>query len=706
VRGSLSPRPSAPRITVQRTPFRRDVQGLRALAVLLVLIYHAAPDTVSGGYIGVDVFFVISGYLITNHLLARISSTGRVGFADFYARRARRILPASFAVVVLTVVSVQFFVPPALRAGLLQDAIWTVFYVPNLSFAIDGTNYLAETAPSPFLHYWSLGVEEQFYLLWPLLLIALVVAARGTRRRLVPMVTLLAGASFAFGWWLTYASQPWAYFGIASRAWELAAGALVAVAGPRLVDRLPQATRAAVGWVGLGLVVFAALRFDALTPFPGGSAAIPVLGAVFVIGSGQVPAVGGPRAILSTRPMQFVGRISYSLYLVHWPLIVIPFLASGAPLPTYVAVTLAVIAIPLAWLLTVTVEDPIRRSRLASAKPAWSLAAAGTASVAIALLAVGGIALAQRVPLDAGRLAPTATPAPTPTPTQSTGQITAPGESHSYPVFTDYVPSNMEPSLESASQSVPIIYSNGCHLDVPSVEVKGCAFGDPTSNKRIALFGDSHAAQWMPALHAIGTSDGLRIETYTKSSCPSVDVAVYVNAIEYSECDAWRNAVIAELAADPPALVVISNMADQPNQPGGGIDPDEWAQGLARVIDRIGAPVLVIVDTPRQPETPATCLSAHLEDARVCGIDRAEAINSRWESIERIAAESAGASVVDLNDYICDATRCDPIIGSTLVYRDAHHLTVEFVERLQGPLREAVLQELGSSSAENKVQQP
>ena len=685
---------STPRLDARRIPFRPDVQGLRAVAVLLVVIYHAIPSRVSGGYVGVDVFFVISGFLITNHLLARLSSTGHVGFADFYARRARRILPASLVVIVLTSVAVQVFVPPALRPGLLKNALWTVFYVPNISFAIDGTNYLAETAPSPFLHYWSLGVEEQFYLLWPLLLFALVTLARGSRRRLAFMVALLAVASFAYGWWLTYASQPWAYFGIASRAWELAAGALVAVVGPWVIAQIPRVLRAAIGWLGLSLVIFAAMHFDAFTPFPGVAAAVPVLGAVLVIAAGQVSGPGGPAVVLRARVMQFLGRISYSLYLVHWPVLVIPLLASGAVLAPRVALGLAAISIPLAWLLTMAVEDPVRRSQLARRKPAWSLFGAGAASVAIGASAVAGIALVHRMPVDAGRPAPTVTAVVVPKPVDQ------------YPVFTEYVPSNMQPSLDTASASVPLIYANSCHLDVPDVTVEGCVYGDVSSHRRIALFGDSHAAQWFPALDAIGVSEGLRLEVYTKSSCPSVDVPIFINAIEYSECAKWRDAVIAKLAADPPALVVISNMADQPNQPNGGIDPDAWAQGLARVIRRLGAPTLVISDTPHFPSTPATCLSAHLQDAGACGISRNQAINSKWTNTERAAAEAVGASVVDLDNYICNATRCEPIIGSTLVFRDAHHLTVPFVEQLEAPLRAAVLDALAVAPADASTRKP
>lgn len=639
--------------------------------MLLVLVYHSAVLGLHGGYVGVDVFFVISGFLITNHLLHRLSSTGRVRFADFYGRRIRRILPASFVVIAATIVAIVLFVPRGVGYGALWDAVWSALYVPNVAFAVKGTDYLAETAPSPFQHFWSLGVEEQFYLVWPAVLLALWLIARRSRRLLATLVLVLVLASFAGGVWLTFASQPWAFFSLPSRAWELGVGGLVAVAGSAAIARVPRRVRAAAGWAGLLMIVLAAGTYDATTPFPGVAAALPVLGAALVIACGQHQTGLGPEVILSTRPGQYFGEISYSLYLVHWPILIIPTLVSGAPLPLWLSVMLVVVCIPAAWLLNVFVERPFRSRRFAQAAPGTSIIAALVVSGLIVAVAGGGMRLLDARPTSAER------------PSDAI-PISQP------PVFTDFVPSNMSPSLDAASASVPEIYADGCHVDVPVDTPQDCIYGDRQADRAIALFGDSHAAQWFTAVDSFAKAQGFRLYVFTKSSCPSVDYPLSVHGVPYTQCDSWRDAVISRLNAISPDLIVISNMADQPDQPGGPIDPRRWAEGLRSVIEALQSPVVVISDTPNMGSTPAICLSVHLESADECAVDRADAINTRWAEAEAAAARQGGAVVVALNDYICDSKKCGAIIGTTLVYRDAHHLTVEFVDRLEPELADAL----------------
>jgi peptidoglycan/LPS O-acetylase OafA/YrhL len=255
--------------------FRPDIQALRAIAVSTVLLFHAGVPGFDGGFVGVDVFFVISGFLITTHLVHELEREGRVRLALFYARRARRILPAAMVVLAATVVAVILVVPPPLAAGFLRDAAATAVYAPNIAFAVQGTDYLAESAPSPFQHYWSLGVEEQFYLGWPLLLGLLWLLLRRRRARVAVATVILVAVSFGAGVILTQVSPPWAFFGVGTRAWELGVGALVALATPAL-SRLPQAARLAAAVIGLAGILASATLYSSAIAFPGVAAALQI----------------------------------------------------------------------------------------------------------------------------------------------------------------------------------------------------------------------------------------------------------------------------------------------------------------------------------------------------------------------------------------------------------------------------------------------
>lgn len=665
--------PSREWTDTKRVAFRADVQGLRALAVLLVLAYHAGLSTFSGGYIGVDVFFVISGYLITNHLVSQIAQNGTINFAEFYAKRIRRILPASFAVLIATGLACVIFLPPVLAELNLWDGVWTAVYVPNIAFAIDGTNYFAEQSPSAFRHYWSLGVEEQFYLIWPIVLVAMSRLVRGRRNALVAIVAALVALSMIAAVLLTFEAPAWAFFSLPTRAWELGAGAIIALIGTGAVKRIAPSIRAALSWLAIASIVIASVGYSDQTAFPGYAAIVPVLATAVIIYLGQIPAKYDPGTMLSIRPAQFFGRISYTLYLVHWPMLVIPGLAAGAPLDLATSLILAAAAVPVAWLVTVCIEDPARTGKLLTGASARTmLVGLIVASVTTVTGFSVAIASAQNAPLHSGR------PADLPSPSSSVPEAGEPPLD-----FTTFVPSNLTPSLREYAADRSRLADDGCHLDVPADHVQHCSYGDIEASKTIALFGDSHAEQWFPAIEAIGIDHGYRIDSYTKSSCPAVDHPIYVRGIRYTQCETWRNAVIENLVQDPPAVIVLANMTDQPNQPGNGIDPQAWADGLKRVIESLpDVPIVVIADTPNVGRTPAICLSSHIEDALACSVDRVIAIDQVWREKESGAALEAGAIVVDMNDKLCTASECGMIVGSTLVYRDAHHLTATMAKQL------------------------
>jgi peptidoglycan/LPS O-acetylase OafA/YrhL len=653
--------------------FRPDIQGLRAIAVGLVVLYHAGVPFLPGGYVGVDVFFVISGYLITSHLLEGMAETGKVQFAKFYARRARRILPAAFVVLLASLLLGLIFLP-LLRAGdLLKSAAYTAMYVPNIQLARDGADYLADPTPSLFQHYWSLGVEEQFYLVWPLLLVATFWLSRGSRRGMFLCVALVVVISFAACVYLSVRSQPLAFFSLPTRAWELGIGGLVAFGMTSALFR-NKVFAAVAGWAGLLLIVAAGVRLHDGTLFPGYAAAIPVLGTALVIAAGN-PA-GGPGALLGLRPMQFIGAISYSLYLVHWPLLVIPEQAGGRGEPLGLGTSLALVfaGVPLAYLLYRFVERPAQRARLlTAARPRRTLIGAIAVPVAVAAACVLLLPVLSNAPLSTARKADPVSVA--------TADATTP-----------FVPANLTPSLRDHESDTPATYELDCQADFDEVEPIGCTFGDVTRSDVpvVALFGDSHAAQWFPALQELVDDGRIALRVDTKQSCPAIDAVKNRKGSRYVSCEQWRDNVLQELNALKPDVVVMSSHGIRDVGP---IGYEEWGAGTARLIEQLhgAGRVVVLADTPRMGFVPAMCLSAHLSNTAACSQERSEALNPRLTEIERSAAEAAGASYVDLSDQFCGPTACGPIIGNTLVYRDEQHMTATFAKLLQEPLTEAVL---------------
>lgn len=654
--------------------FRPDIQGLRAIAVLTVVAFHAGLAFLPGGYVGVDIFYVISGYLITTHLLDRLRSDGTVKFASFYARRARRILPAAFTVLAMSLVIGIVVVPPLQLTNTLRDAIFTAFYLPNVGFALSGTNYLAETTPSVFQHYWSLGVEEQFYLAWPLAVWTTFRLWRGSTAAVAWVLGILAAISLAGSIVITPQYQAYAFFLLPTRAWELAAGALAALALHQR-DRFFSSRIAAetVGWAGLTAIALSVILFDADTAYPGYAALLPVTGATALVVAG----LGHPQVsysrVLSLRPVQWIGRVSYSLYLVHWPLLTLAQAAVGYnhPLTLPATLVLGALSFPIAALLYHYVETPGRKSqRLSRSSPRRILLGALTASVIVAIFAAGVALVEAWRPLKANRAVATSSSLqPNPQP-------------------VDFVPNNLTPSLRDAASDNPILYEDGCQRSFTATDASGCRFG-ATSGPRVVLFGDSHAAQWFPALDRLATEHGWVLETDTKSSCPSISATIYRNGSPYGTCRLWRDGVIKRLKKDPPALVILSNYGVAPLKVPDAAYASAWRTALQSTINRLqssATKVAVLADTPDMKVTPAICLSAHINSADTCVVPRTIALSNVSRAADLEAARATGASYLDLTEYVCGQEGCPPIIDGTLVYRDAQHMTATFASRLAQPL--------------------
>lgn len=649
--------------------FRADIQGLRALAVLMVVAYHSAPAIIPGGYIGVDVFFVISGFLITSHLLERLQADGKISLARFYARRAVRILPAAFTVLVLTVIAAFIWVPPVQHKDVLIWAGATAVYIPNVFAWLVRTDYLAETAPSVFQQFWSLGIEEQFYLLWPVLLFLGWRWLARSNRALLILVCIFVVASFTACLVVMESSQPQAFFSLSTRGWELGVGGVVAFllkAGPARPSQLRSGLFA---WTGLVVLALAALTYDIQTPYPGAPAAVPVIATALLL----LDATGaqGPARLLSIRPLQFIGLISYSVYLVHWPLLVIPQAAVGHahPLPLWTSLSLAVLAIPVAYLLYRFVENPIRRAGLlARMQPKRILLAAAGTSVLIVITTSIAVPLVQARPLDAGRTSPTAVLTP-------------------FPTGTAYVPSNLTPTLREGADDLPRVMDNDCDSLSVDVDISNCRVTKNGKAPVVALFGDSHAAQWYPALRRLAGEGLIQLEPNVKSDCPSVDFPAQREPTFEVQCREWRADVIERLRTEQPDIILLANYAGNYLDSTDATSVDGWAKGLDKTLDVLSEHSLVgvIADVPDLGESPAICLSTHLHDAGFCAVPRLKALDATVAGAEKKSAASADASYLDLTDYLCGPSACPPIIGNMLTHRDGNHLTATFAAALAQP---------------------
>jgi peptidoglycan/LPS O-acetylase OafA/YrhL len=683
------PTPAPPSIPGPRAGFRPDIEGLRAIAILLVVLYHAGVKQLPGGYVGVDVFFVISGFIITSHLLRESVSTGRLKVGAFYARRAMRLLPAATLVIAATLAAGWYWLPATRLKSLTWDAIAANGYVLNYRLADLGTDYRnATAAPSALQHFWSLGVEEQFYLVVPVLVLITAVVMR-SRAAFTGAIALITAASLAWSIHSTGPSPIWAYFGAPARAWELGAGALLAtlVAGAHreTLERIPLPVAVAVRWAGLAAIAVAACRFNETTPFPGYHAMLPVAGAVAVLAAGCV----SPGVTLGYPVFLAIGARSYSWYLWHWPVLLIaPF-----ALHRELGLTGKLVAVGFAFLLAALsfalVEQPIRDHPLMRARPpVAAMVAAGLTAGVVALALILPI-LPPRTPLGIGSVADVSLGEGSARTLSLARQVKAATK-------VSNLPANLRPSLKSAARDNPVIYRDGCHLDVaPTTTPRHCEnFGDTHSKTLVALFGDSHAAQWFPAMNAIAKKRHWRLAVYTKGACSAANVEIYLPAVKraYTECVAWRNRTFTRIHQLHPAIVVTSSNADGGDALGvkGGQDA-AWTEAwrvTTRRLSRSGTQVVYINDTPWPKGNVPDCLAEHVRDIQDCAEKTSAAIGKARRPMMSKAVARLGATVVDPMPWFCSLSSCPVVLGNLLVYMDDSHMTTRYAALLSPLLSE------------------
>lgn len=694
---------------------RTDIQGLRAVAVAAVVVYHLWPNALPGGYVGVDVFLVISGFLITTHLLQspprRIRDLGR-----FWGRRVRRLLPTSAAVIVTTTVIAWFVLPPSRMLATAREAITSALYVQNWELANSANDYLAAAdEASPFRHFWTLSVEEQFYLFWPVLLaltiaVALRIGAKAGLRSgpgpdagavdatgahessfgtasLTPrtehavffVVALVCVASFSYSVFLTQTNPEASYYVTPTRMWELAAGGLIAVAARRY--SVPTAARSSVALIGLALIAVAAYGFSATTAFPGFAAALPVTGAAAVIiASSSEQSL--PGRLLRPAPMQFVGDISYALYLWHWPLIVFaPFVIANMSFGVQLAII--ALAIGLATATKYTVEDPVRFAARFT-KSGW--ATAGLLAACTGLGAVAGAAVNAGVTLEVEQ-----------TPTGLAAAKSAnPDCFGAGSVLNDCGADHgngeeavaMSPAYALNDRTV--LYDDGCWNNQPYETRNVCEYGPDKPELRVALVGNSHAGHWFPALEEIAQERDWSLTTYLTSICYPVDVPIeYEREDSTQGCSDWNAWVRDEVVAEEYDLIIMSSRTEQDLADVGDADKFEAArESYGRVLDQFkasGADIFVIRDTTYAGFNVPDCVAVNGADE--CTWSRDQGLEPDPQAA---AAYAANLPVLDLTDVMCGPTECQGVIGGVIVYFDHGHLTHTFAETLQPQLAEAL----------------
>ncbi|AEG45091.1 acyltransferase family protein [Isoptericola variabilis] len=676
---------------------RADIQGLRALAVAAVLAYHVWPSAVPGGYVGVDVFFVLSGFLITSHLVRRPLRTAG-DLLEFWARRVRRLVPAASLVLLVTLVAAVVWLPATVRADVGREALAAVLYVENWALARSATDYLAaDELHTPVQHYWSLSVEEQFYLVWP---VALAVAGwllvRGSRalRRRAPadrerardaavaalvVAALVVATSLAWSVHLTATDPAAAYFVSTTRAWELGLGGLLAAIVALRPVRPGPAGRAVLAWTGLLLVGVAVATFDARTPFPGWTALVPTVGTALVVAAAADGVAAGPGSVLGRRAVRWLGDVSYSVYLWHWPVVVVAPFVLGRPPGLAEQLAAVALTLVLAALTKRFVEDPVRRDRrLARRKVStFGLLALATLVVgAAALVVVDRATAAEHEAADvvAHRLAAAG-------PCAGAGAVRDPSCT---------VGSLLTPP-EFAAEDKPAPYADGCWNNAPFTTRHTCTYSGTDRSEqpsaRVALVGNSHAGHWLPALEDVVAEDGWQLTTYLQSVCYPVDRPLAFDDAEETEgclgTNRWAVRSVVEGGYD---LVV---MSARTNQSLAGVAQRDQAaaaqEAYAETLEAFtaaGIPVLVLRDTPAMPGDVPDCVASRPDDVAACGAPRSTALEPDPLAAAASDDDTGLVRLVEVTDLMCDARRCHAVVGGVVAYFDHGHLTATFARTL------------------------
>lgn len=645
-----------------RLDYRADIEGLRAIAILLVVAVHAGVPWFSGGFVGVDIFFVLSGFLITGLLVEEVKDTGRLHFADFYIRRLRRLLPALIVMLLVTGEAATLLLAPAEQRDQASAGAMAAFWLSNIHFAFASLDYFAPgTETNLFLHTWSLGVEEQFYLLWPALLVWLLGrdGDKGVSRLKVGMFAIIA-TSFAVCVLLTYKAPQLAFYMMPLRAWQFSAGALVWLYFKRsekvqsgTIAESPNPSRW-TGWLGLAMILAAAVAFDSKISYPGWYAIIPTLGTVLIVIAGSYHSVYSVSKLLSWRPLQAIGRISYSWYLWHWPLLLLGHALTGSDAAIY-RFFWVLLSLVLAVFSYGCIEAPIRHQSW------WLLRGRATLLYAVALMILVNALCIRWY-------------------NQASLQMQG-AEQRRYAL---------------AHGDAPVIYGMGCDDWYHSDQVRICAFGPKAAVHTVVLLGDSIAGQWFPAVATVFDKLGWKLIVLTKSSCPMVDVSFFYERIgrNYSECSTWRASALRKIAAMKPDVVLMSTVSIN------NFSQSQWVHGSESVLRSIAPSsghIYILRGTPHLLFDGPDCLAAQslrpawlgFKDA-CSGSSADQHADNVYHWLQQASSQFVNVTTLDMSNFICPQGKCSAERNGVIVFRDSQHMSAKFAKSL-APALEAQL---------------
>ena len=663
------------------------------MAVLLVVLGHAGVPFLHGGFVGVDVFFVLSGFLITGILLAEAETRGSISIVGFYGRRARRILPAAMLALLVTDFAAHQLLNFVRAEQVVSASLWAAAFGANIHFAQQGSDYFAQgQPPSPLLHFWSLSVEEQFYLVWPGILGAVVWVTRRRRRvrrrALLVTVAFVGSASLAWSIVDTAASPASAYFSTFARGWELALGAGLAIARPRV--------RPIAGWVGLAAVAIAAVWFSGATRFPGYAAALPAAGAALLIVAG-----GRERRnrldvgrLLSSAPLRYIGDRSYAFYLWHWPVLVIAVQYTGHDLRVGVKLLLLLAAFALSIASYGLVENPLRRAKLPTRLGALVGPAAAGAVVLVAVVMLNSLgAKAARIE-DAAAAVPRA-----PLVDPAAVRAARPAAPRPLPAVVAAVraaeqgaplPSPLAPPVGSLHEDF-YFFPAGCTPARFETKSKLCRLGDPNGRKTIVVFGDSHAEMWMPTVLAMAQRDGWVVIPLVKVRCiprswPGLD-----------ECGVWYRWAAKQAQALRPAVTLIVGSRAGTHDPLDSVKP---VAALSSLLERSSSSVIILGDSPNQTRDPTDCLLSPRATMKTCTATGTPG-QARTEAAVAAGARRSGVGFIDTRPWFCAHPRgsttgylCPMVVNQTITAIDRGHASKTYVLELLQPFRAAFRREL------------
>lgn len=645
--------------------FRPELEGVRAVAAMLVAVYHIWLGSVSGG---VDVFFIVSGYLITTSLLSRMEREGRLHFTEYLMGLAKRLFPLALTVVLVTAVGSFFLLTRAQWSQIIPQVFSSAFYFQNWQLANNAVDYLAQNnQASPFQHFWALSIQGQFYLTWPLVILLAYIAAvkwfkTPIRKTLLLLLSIIFISSLSYSIYITAENQPWAYFDTFARVWEFSLGGILALMIPYLFFH--KYVSFVLGWTGLAVIALTGLLLPVSTVFPGYAALLPTTGVMLVIIAAENGSRFGVEKLLGSRPFLYFGSISYGFYLWHWPILIFYYAYFNTDTVTNVAgAGILVTAFLLSVLSIKGIEEPIRSINVKKSKKKLTVVLTGLILPVVLAGSAWGVYLDQTTDSLNGNYSVNDYPGAR---AVSEGIEPAPG---------------LEPLsvMEDGASQLPAFHEDEeCYTQLDERGVSFCSYGETENpDYTVALVGGSHSGHWFPALEAMSEDLNMQIDLYNKDGCrfSSDDF----NGTLSDTCMEWNEEVVEPLMENPPDLLITTaNVNTGSTVPDGYLGMWEKFEGVTEVF--------AIRDNPRMAENIPVCIEATPDD---CAIPRSEALSEAppWENTENIPDN---VTFADLSEYFCTDETCEPVIGNVVVYRDQHHINTYYSMTMASALQEHI----------------